>query len=463
MKKKPTHEQFQKQLDHMVQTLRADILEGKYATGDYLPSELEQAKMFRLSNKSVRKGLDILNAEGWIEKIPRVGSRVLAKRETVRLTVGINRTDEVNMKLSGLAELFCKRYPWIELEFVPFVSDLGGPGDQRKLAEFDAIVINHLQFQRMKESGHLPLFAPLPEKREIYPFLSGLFKDGGMHYVYPIIFSPIVLCYNKRHFRERGLAEPDGSWTWDDLVRNAIELTNGNGRFGFAFYLLNENRWPLFWLQAGEDLRQEGRSPESLRHSRLMDAARLCKSIISNRDFFPMFLSENNREINAMFQEGRLSMVINSYMGMNDWQESPGLEYDVSPLPYMNEPITLMISQGVGVLKQTGHPEEAMLLADFLTSLPGQQYIGSHTLSIPSHWGADSSPNKKAFAVPGRYSMYREMMFSYRTHASLGIPALSYSHIFKHVRAYWADLIDERELCERMAEALSEREGQVPG
>lgn len=461
MRRKPTQEQFQRQLEQMVQTLRSEILEGKYAPGDYLPSELEQAKTFRLSNKSVRKGLDTLNEEGWIEKIPRVGSRVLAKRETVRLRVGMNRTDEVNLKLSGLVEIFCKRYPWIELELVPILSDIGGPNDQKKMAEFDLMLINHFQFQRIKECGHLGLLTPLSLKQEIYPFLSDLYKKDDQYYAFPVIFSPIVLCYNKQHFRERGLSEPDGSWTWDDLIRNAIKLTNGNGRFGFAFYLFNENRWPLFWLQTGEDFQQKGDNAESILHSRLMDASKLCKNIVRNREYFPMYLSENNREINAMFQEGKLSMVINSYMGMNDWQESSGLEYDVSPLPFLHQPITLMISQGVAVLKHTEHPKEAMLLADFLTSVSGQQYIGSHTLSIPSHWGVETSTIKKSFPVPGRYSLYREMMFSYRTHSSLGIPATSYPNLFKHVRAYWADLIDESELCERLAEALSEQKMHV--
>jgi multiple sugar transport system substrate-binding protein len=76
MSGKPTSEEFNKKLDHMVDTLRSEIMGDGYAPGDYLPSEMVQASRFGLSNKSVRKGLDILVAEDLIEKIPKVGSRV---------------------------------------------------------------------------------------------------------------------------------------------------------------------------------------------------------------------------------------------------------------------------------------------------------------------------------------------------------------------------------------------------
>ncbi|MDF2718998.1 MAG: transporter substrate-binding protein [Paenibacillus sp.] len=454
MKTKPTNEQFRQELECMVRTLREEIADGTYRPGQLLPSEPAQAARFGMSNKSVRKGLDILVDEGLIEKIPRVGSRVKAARPPVSLTLGYYGKDLHNMDLAGLLADFQRRYSWITVTARPHSEQKSVETSAEWADHFDLIMLNNEHFGYMAESGRHSLLRPLAAKSGVFPFLTRPFMQDGQLYVRPILYSPVVLCYNKRHFRDEGMPEPDGSWTWHDLVRSAVRLTNGSGRFGFCFYIANINRWPIFLLQSGEVFVREDGAVRNIRHSGLLSALKLCKSIIRNGDMFPLFISENDGDIIRMFLEGKLSMVLNTYMGMNEWKHAD-LEYDVSPIPYIGQPITLAIAEGVGINNRTAHPEEAELLADYLSSSRAQSHIRDHTFSLPTLQSVSDGPAPKGLRVPDRYMMYREMMFSYRTHGDLNIPISAYKKLSYQIKAYWANLIDEDELCDRICRELS--------
>jgi multiple sugar transport system substrate-binding protein len=47
----------------------------------------------------------------------------------------------------------------------------------------------------------------------------------GQIYGVPVGYTPMVIYYNRRLFREAGVAYPDTAWTWDDFLQTAIKLT----------------------------------------------------------------------------------------------------------------------------------------------------------------------------------------------------------------------------------------------
>ena len=60
MNDKPSRRTFRQRLDTLVNTLRDQIITGQFEPGSFLPSEEQLVEQFELSNKSVRKGLDVL-------------------------------------------------------------------------------------------------------------------------------------------------------------------------------------------------------------------------------------------------------------------------------------------------------------------------------------------------------------------------------------------------------------------
>lgn len=76
-------------------------------------------------------------------------------------------------------------------------------------------------------------------------------------YAMPRAWSAVALLYNIDLFEERGVAYPDESWTWDDLVQAGKQLTwdrSGDGRidtFGFSDIFAHHHRYPIWVWGAG--------------------------------------------------------------------------------------------------------------------------------------------------------------------------------------------------------------------
>jgi multiple sugar transport system substrate-binding protein len=402
-----------------------------------------------MSNNSVRKALDTLVDEGWIEKIPRVGNRVSTGGSPVSLTLSCNVTAIRNLELERLIEDFQRRYFWISVKIKPSVQLLPGFGTQGEIEGSDLILLNNMQFRQLTEAGFHSKLEPVSPLPGLYPFLSAWFTHGETAYAQPIVFSPIVLIYNKRHFRDAGLPEPNGGWRWDDLVQSAVALSDGKGRYGFCFHLPSVNRWPLFLLQSEERFEREDGRLRDIRGTGLLESIRLCRRILHNRDAFPLYMSEDNSDINRMFVEGKISMVLGSYMSLNDWKDAE-LDYDVTPIPFIRHPVTLAFSIGAVINKSTPYKEAARQFVEYIASRQGQQFIGRHTLSIPALQELAGHIPDSAGHVPGRFGLYREIVSSYRTHDDLGLSTAELYKMFTLLKPYWGNMENEEELCERI-------------
>ncbi|MFP3380670.1 extracellular solute-binding protein, partial [Bacillus sp. SIMBA_069] len=53
------------------------------------------------------------------------------------------------------------------------------------------------------------------------------YKLDGRQYAIPYRLDGNVLFYNKDLFKAAGVADPDGSWTWDDYTAAAEKLKTG--------------------------------------------------------------------------------------------------------------------------------------------------------------------------------------------------------------------------------------------
>jgi DNA-binding GntR family transcriptional regulator len=73
------------QYKRLQQTLREQILAGRYAEGSLLPSEHELSAMHQVARETVRQGLAALVADGLIEKRKGKGSVVSARRKRLAL------------------------------------------------------------------------------------------------------------------------------------------------------------------------------------------------------------------------------------------------------------------------------------------------------------------------------------------------------------------------------------------
>ena len=82
--------------------------------------------------------------------------------------------------------------------------------------------------------GENGLFLPLDRfsgageselNREFFPTVLNQYRRDGALYALPVDAMPLMLYYDEEYLALKGVPPVDANWDWDELVRNAVELT----------------------------------------------------------------------------------------------------------------------------------------------------------------------------------------------------------------------------------------------
>ncbi|MEK3719947.1 extracellular solute-binding protein [Paenibacillus sp. FSL H8-0034] len=459
MEKRISRKNFRVRLDEMVATLRQEIISGQTAIGEYLPSESDLEKRFSLSNASVRNGLKVLVQEGLIEKIPRVGNLVKppSPDQTRTIKFGYVHSIAALVEMSELLAGFSEQYPHIHVKPV----ELPSGSYAKVLKEYmesgilDVVLINNNNFQDFLENDCTDLLEPLKPIQHCYPLLLEPFRQGEHTLVQPFIYSPVVLCYNKQHFEQSQVPFPDSSWTWHDLFEYGHQLAVNEDRFGFYFYLPSLNRWPIFILQSGQVFEADENGRYSLSDNKLLDGLDICRELLAMSDVFPRILSESNADAEALFLEGKVSVIMTTYYFLNQLRQS-SIPFDISPLPGLQDTSTLLIINGLAVNSRSRDKEAAGLLVDYLGSYETQLIVRRKTLNISAHRHAMEWEGEESVYRPSRFYMYREIFPTLRLITELGLENAQFRAIQREVMMFLSGLQDRQTMSERLEGILAE-------
>ncbi|GIO66348.1 extracellular solute-binding protein [Paenibacillus sp. FSL M7-1455] len=448
---------FQERLDHFVNVIRTDILNGIRQEGTYLPSESALAKQFQLSNKSIRKGLDQLVEEGLIVKIDRVGSMVTPhSKETITIHFGCPLSLTTDFMIDDLIAEFSRNNPGIHVRRITLnpLNYVRSAEEMIQNGLLDVVALNSPQFQEWHELGLTPLLEGLAPDKGLYPITEAAFVADGKVYARPVSFSPVVLCYNKRHFREAGIPEPDSYWSWDDLIGVTSLLAEKRGRHGIYFLPASENRYSIFLLQGGKG-RQE--LPDGTSRLHMLEGLDKLHELIDNRLIFPNYWAQGNDETIRLFAEEQVSAILATYFNLNEFAHMD-LEYDICPLPTLrlgDPQKTLMLTIGTAVVRHSPAKEAAIRFMEFLSSSDAQRLIRQKTISIPARKeAAETADGAGGLNRPSRYSMYREMFPSFAYHQEIGLKIHELKTFSRFLKEYWSGMIDVRELYGKLEQWL---------
>ncbi|PYI54910.1 extracellular solute-binding protein [Paenibacillus flagellatus] len=436
-------------LNAMVGRLRDEIAAGQRRAGEFLPSEKALAEQFELSNQSVRKGLDILVAEGCIEKIPRVGNKVVAPERSSVTTIkfGFHSSVIGEASLLQLIDMFQEANPHIRVQPVPMTSSsFHYIGQYFGGGLLDAVMMNYTDFRDCLESGGRDWLEPLPRNPELYSFLSDAFASDGLQLLQPFIFSPLLLAYNRAHFAEKGVSEPDSSWTWRDLIRTAQRLAVPNERVGFLFDLDSANRWPLLLLQSEATFERRADGSFRLDGTRMMETLRTVRDI--KRDLSLLSEGVPAGEPERMLAKGKASMIVTSFFYLN-YLQNESVPFDVAPVPHFGKPMSLLLAIGLAVNRQSNPKEKeaAARLLDYLTAKQAQTFVRRQTYSLPALRQAAEWVGEETMYRPSRFSLFRETIPGFRLFTELGIGAEELYRLNRELKLYWAGLESDRSLC----------------
>jgi multiple sugar transport system substrate-binding protein len=459
---KPSRSTFRTRLEEMVASLRHNIVTGKLQPGDYLPSELMLAEQYSLSKNSIRKGLNQLLAQEMIEKVPRVGTRVVGAGLCEKLTLkfGYYSTLTMEANLLLLVDTFKQHNPHIELHMIPLSSSYFSQNMQEVMERdsLDVLTLNLQNYEAFTDTGAIEdILEPLQPREGVYSFLLRPFKALVICMCSHSRFHQLSCVTTKLISEEANLPEPDSSWNWDDVQRTALALSQKHERFGLFFHLQSINRWPLFLLQNKVVFERDEHGKLILDNEPFRESMRLSLQLFEGLNPESSYLSEQDSDCEMYFMQQKASMIVTSYYSLNHLRKA-GFDYDIAPLPYSEEARTQLVMIGLALNKNSNHKQAAQALINFLLSDQTQLHIRRHTLSLPSvktfaEWGGQEEISR-----PSRFMMYRDIIPTFRLYSDMNVTFRELETMRRIFKLYWARLDDFETVFRRLKEALQQDE-----
>lgn len=223
------------------QTIKDDILSGKYPPGSILPSERVLSETYDAWRTTVRQALDLLVEEGLVEKKPGLGTRVIYMQEQPEKhshTIGFFLGEDMTSSLQADQPYYSDLMYYLDIECQKnscqfLFSTITSQQDMDLLLQHDyslVVYLSHKHFEvldMLKERG-IPTIL-LNEKYKNYTVLANDQISGGFlatdhliqmgHRHIGIISGPMSHLTVRRRLAgcylalaEAGLQNPTGSW-----------------------------------------------------------------------------------------------------------------------------------------------------------------------------------------------------------------------------------------------------------
>jgi len=318
-------------------------------------------------------------------------------RRVVRLANwgGASEDNEFTRTVARLHREFERRNPGVRLEVEKI------PGSQEYATK---LVFSHIS-RSMPESpvmdaSSLATFAenglladlsqlePGPDFAwdDFWPNVKGMFARGSAQYAAPIDFTPIVLYYNRAHFREAGIEPPRGAWSYDQFLAAAQELTQ-EGRFGLEMPNWIPGWITWLWNDGGDVLDPSGREG-----SGWFDGEASVRALQWIADLFLVHkvaptLSEAEATGVDYFAKGKAAMQVSGHWELVGLQNASGIKMEdigVMPVPSRSGggSVTVMYGAGQSVAAQTKNPDDAWKFVQFWTGREAQEEYNASGIAV---------------------------------------------------------------------------------
>lgn len=241
---------MQTKSEKIAEQLITAINSGKYTSN--LPSEKELSRLYNTTAVTAGKALNILQKRNIVHRVPRLGTFINQSSEApIRMCLNIPE-----FIVKEIKAVLKKKFPNLKIE----IYDIKGtdPLD----GDFDIIrtaaTFPH-SFSRY--------FKPLPDAAlkkyrdcgKYFPQLIDVCCDYEVHYALPILFSPLVLAYNKKLAAKLGFSPCFGNFCFEELVKlaqaaskHSIKLINAEEALVWIRYALFNGLTPQTGLALDE-------------------------------------------------------------------------------------------------------------------------------------------------------------------------------------------------------------------
>jgi multiple sugar transport system substrate-binding protein len=234
---------------------------------------------------------------------------------------------------------------------------------------------------------------------DAFPEALAVFRRGRRLFALPKGFTPMVLYYNRRLFRELGVPEPpDTGWTWDGFLDASKRLTLDTDADGkpdrFAInYPRQLYEWiPWVWSAGGDILSPDGRRTKGfLDAPATVTTLQFLTDLVTRHQVAPpvQFLRAGDPLRVGRFYVGQQAMLTSGHWHMprlRSYAARGELEIGVAPIPHRRgaRSQSVIYASGWAVPANVRHKRLAVELAAYLSSAEAQRIRAATGLEIPA-------------------------------------------------------------------------------
>ncbi|MEU4602766.1 sugar ABC transporter substrate-binding protein [Kribbella sp. NPDC023972] len=230
----------------------------------------------------------------------------------------------------------------------------------------DAFELNYENFVTYAKNGSLAELEDVDSsvyKKSLYD----AFTADGKQYGVPESFSNVVLFYNKKLFKQAGVAEPTAEWTWQDEQAAAAKLTNKGAKVWGDYQPVSYNEFYKVLAQNGGEFLNADRTEATFNSPQGVEAAKFLvgkvgKTMPTEADGAgtPDFDSK-------LFKSGKLAMWHTGIWMFSALEDVP-FEWDVVVEPGNTKKASAMFVNGLVVNAASKNAEAAQKWITFLAS-----------------------------------------------------------------------------------------------
>lgn len=458
--------------------LKEEIISGKLKPGEFILPENTLSKVYELSRVSIRKALAELVEEGLIEKIPGKGNRVTIPNDTQKQTITLgwfSNSYEIEI-IRKIIKRFEQLNPFIKvnLQIIPngqYIYNLtqsikhdNGP---------DVFIVSDYHFRELMESNSLDMLDPfLPEhidaEKDSYKQVFDMFTYNHAVPVTPFVFSPVMICYNRRMFEEAGISKDFKMENWNDLLELSTRTTKGIesdsiiNEYGFCFSS-STNRWPVFLLQNKGTFMADDRSKSIMNRKENIEALNYCGDLMYKHQVSPIFSHGSNELAENLFMREGAAMILTTYYFMNEFRDHK-IKWDVLPPPQNDAPGTLLLGGALGINANSKIKEAAQALVSFMVSTEAQTLLKQNGCTIPMlRIVAEDNNLLQPGVHPDQYNAFKEVMGSSKTIRDLHLTIEEFELIEREMQFFWANMEKAEDTCKRIEELLNLKQATYSG
>ena len=295
---------------------------------------------------------------------------------------------------------FQERYPHVKVETEAITGDYWTAVNTQLAAETiqEIVLFEGNFFHSFKDGGAFTPIDQILKQHKIsmadYSVVPGIYQDKGKQYGMPFQLVASGWRYNVDLFQERGVAPPNESWTWDDVLSAAQKLTSPErGQFGIFIQDDAQFGWAPLAYSAGARWTNADKTKTTIHENGGAEAFQWFIDLIHRHHVAPTAdeAKESRGSFPNPFVAGKAGMLPQGLQSVGAMNRQVGDRFRWAIMPSPKHPRTRKATHHwndqphviTKTAQKKGVVEEAALLAVFLAGDLVQGRIAVERGSIP--------------------------------------------------------------------------------